>query len=136
MAAFDYSNLAATATALLTKFGTPGCRVIRAASSGLDPNAPWKGADGADQVVIASCVILQGGMSRLKVGAPHSYRGTGQVPQDYDEGTYFMTGADGASVVKGDLVEFPAGDRLAVKEITPLRPGGVNLMWQLELEGS
>lgn len=137
MAAFNYAALATTVTALVTRFGTAGCVVKRPGTTQTDPNKPWKGVGGADLVIVASCPVLLGGISRLRMGGPSTVRGTGESPEVTEDSVAFMVGADGALARAGDYLEVPLGggayDRLAIEKITPLKPGGINLLWQLQL---
>lgn len=138
MAAFDYSALAKTAASLMERFGTHGCRVLRPSSVDVDVDKPWRGQETApDTVVLADATILPAMVSRTHVGGPSSQRMPNSLALTLEEaGAAFMC-AGGDKVLAGDYVEFPLAsggvDRIVVTSVSPVKPGGAEIIWQLYL---
>jgi hypothetical protein len=129
---FDYAPLASKVVTLLEKFGTKGCRILRAGAGSADEDKPWKPVGWtADQVIATNITIVSDNVSfrRGKWNARQALTESGQGK------AYAAANVDG--IEPGDWLDVPNGkggwESFGITRAEQVAPGGTNVLWELTL---
>jgi hypothetical protein len=124
--AFNYANAQATASRLIAQFGAP--RQVVLVRPGVPAGPDWDPIPGEDTRTSATCVILPASKSTIEAFDNRFEAGT-----LIDERLRFVImAASGLPFVpKGaDYLEFDGG-RWFILGVTPLSPGGVDVLYKM-----
>lgn len=129
---YDYSALEVKTAAILDRYGVRGCRVVRAGAGEPDEDAPWKPAGETPDEVIVSDATAVGD----NIGFRRGKRDADQALTESAAGKAYLRGAL-ATILPGDWLEVPIGggeyERFYVSRAEPIKPGSVNVLWDLSL---
>lgn len=130
--AYDYAALEVKASAILDRFGTAGCRVVRPGAGSADPVSPWKPAGATPDVTIIASATAVGD----NIGYRRGKRDADQALTETGAGKAYLRGAL-ATILPGDWLEVPIGggqyERFGISRAEAIKPGPVNVLWELSL---